>query len=97
MELVPVEHLVYAQGADNYSEIVLANGRRELHDESLTELAARLAGDFERVHKSYLVRVSAMRRLTPRPGNHYAVELANGEVLPVGRTHYPALRRRLFN
>jgi DNA-binding LytR/AlgR family response regulator len=95
-ELVPVDDLIYAQGADNYSEIVLNNGRRELHDETLSALALRLAGDFERVHKSYLVRISAMRRLTPRHGNHYAVELANGDVLPVGRTHYAALRRRLF-
>ncbi len=97
VELVPVDDLMYAQGADNYSEIVLNNGRRELHDETLTALANRLEGEFERVHKSYLVRVSAMRRLTPRPGNHYAVELANGDVLPVGRTHYMGLRRRLFN
>jgi DNA-binding LytR/AlgR family response regulator len=97
VELVPVDDLLYARGADNYSEIVLGNGRRELHDETLAALAVRLVGEFERVHKSYLVRVSAMRRLTPRPGNHHAVELANGEVLPVGRTRYAALRRRLFD
>lgn len=97
VELVPVDDLLYAQGADNYTEIVLGNGRRELHDETLAALAVRLAGEFERVHKSYLVRVSALRRLTPRSGNHYAVELVNGEVLPVGRTRYAALCRRLFN
>jgi DNA-binding LytR/AlgR family response regulator len=97
VELVAVDDLLYAKGADNYSEIVLGNGRRELHDETLATLAARLAGEFERVHKSYLVRVSALRRITPRPGNHYAVELVNGEVLPVGRTRYAALCRRLFN
>lgn len=95
IELIPFEELLYVRGADNYTEIVLNDGRRELHDETLATLSLRLWRDFERVHKSYLARVDAMRRLAPRHGNHYAIELSSGDVLPVGRTYYRAVRERL--
>lgn len=97
VELVPVGDLLYAEGADNYTEIVLRNGRRELHDATLNGLAKRLPTDFARVHRRYLVRLSLVQRLRARGGSHYAVELTTGEILPVGRTHYRAVRERLLN
>ena len=75
---------------------VLRDGRRELHDASLTRLAARLPGDFSRVHKSYLVRLSLVRRIRARGAGHYALELSTGDVIPVGRTHYRTVRERLL-
>ena len=96
IELVPVSDLLYVQGADNYAEMVLRDGRRELHDASLTRLAARLPGDFSRVHKSYLVRLSLVRRIRARGAGHYALELSTGDVIPVGRTHYRTVRERLL-
>jgi hypothetical protein len=96
IELVPVSDLLYVQGADNYAEMVLRDGRRELHDASLTRLAARLPGDFSRVHKSYLVRLSLVRRIRARGAGHYALELSTGDVIPVGRTHYRTVREQLL-
>ena len=63
IELVPVDDVLYVQGAGNYSELVLGDGRRELHDKTLEKLETLLPGDFERTHKSYLVRLSAIKAL----------------------------------
>jgi DNA-binding LytR/AlgR family response regulator len=51
---------------------------------------------FERTHKSYLVRMSAVARLFSLEGSRYELELRNGVRLPVGRTRYPALKARLI-
>jgi two-component system response regulator LytT len=95
IELVPVDSVLFVQGAGNYSELVLADGRRELHDKTLEKLEALLPGDFERTHKSYLVRMSAVKALHASEGSHYELELKNGACLPVGRSRYKELRERL--
>lgn len=96
VELVPVENVLYVQGAGNYSELVLVDGRRELHDKTLEKLAAILPPDFERIHKSYLVRMSALKALHVAEGSHYEAELKNGVCLPIGRTRYRELRDKLI-
>lgn len=95
VELIAVDDVVYAQGAGAYSELVLADGRRELHDKTLEKLAAVLPPVFERVHKSYLVRMSAVKALHAHEGSAYEAELKNGARLPVGRTRYKEIREKL--
>jgi DNA-binding LytR/AlgR family response regulator len=95
IELVAVDDILFVQGAGNYSELVLAGGRRELHDKTLEKLAALLPEDFERTHKSYLVRRSAIKALHASEGSHYELELKYGTGLPIGRTRYKELRDRL--
>ncbi len=75
---------------------MLTNGRRELHDKALEKLEAVLPSDFERIHKSYLVRMSAVKALHASEGSHYEAELKNGVRLPIGRTRYKELRERLL-
>lgn len=94
VELVAVEEVLYAQGAGNYSELVLVDGRRELHDKTLEKLAAVLPPDFERIHKSYLARLSAIKALHAQEGSQYEAELKNGLRLPVGRSRYRDLREK---
>jgi len=74
---------------------VLRSGRRELHDKTLEKLEAILPEDFERIHKSYLVRMSEVKALHAAEGSHYEAELKNGERLPIGRTRYKELREKL--
>lgn len=93
--LVAVDEIIYAQGAGNYSELVLADGRRELHDKTLERLESVLPPAFERVHKSYLVRLSAVKSLHAQEGSHYEAELKNGRRIPIGRTRYKELREKL--
>jgi len=95
IELVAVDDLLYAQGAGAYSELALSDGRRELHDKSLEKLEAVLPPVFERIHKSYLVRMNTVKALHAHGGSTYEVELKNGLRLPVGRTRYKAIREKL--
>jgi len=95
IELVTIADMQFVQGAGNYSELVLANGRRELHDKTLEKLQEILPADFERIHKSYLVRMSLVKALHAAEGSHYEAELHNGVRLPVGRARYKDLRERL--
>lgn len=95
VELVPVDRILYVEGAGAYAELVLDDGRRELHDKTLEKLHAVLPPVFERIHKSYVVRFSAVKALHAQEGSHYEVELKNGLRLPVGRTRYKELREKL--
>ena len=95
IELVPVEAVLFVQGAGNYSELVLPDGRRELHDKTLEKLEAILPGDFTRIHKSYLVRLGEIKALHAFEGSRYEAELKNGVRLPIGRTRYKELKETL--
>jgi two-component system, LytTR family, response regulator LytT len=95
VELVPIDRVLYVEGAGAYAELVLEDGKRELHDKTLEKLHALLPPVFERIHKSYVVRWSAVKALHAAEGSHYEVELKNGLRLPVGRTRYKELREKL--
>ena len=95
VELVEIDRILYVEGAGAYAELVLDDGRRELHDKTLEKLHALLPPVFERVHKSYVVRLSAVKALHAHEGSRHEVELRNGVRLPVGRTRYKELRMML--
>jgi len=95
VQLVPVDRVLYAQGAGAYAELVLDDGTRELHDKTLEKLHALLPPSFERIHKSFVVRMSAIKALHAHEGSHYEAELTSGLHLPVGRSRYKELRDKL--
>ncbi len=95
VELVPIDRVLYVEGAGAYAELVLDDGKRELHDKTLEKLHALLPPGFERMHKSFIVRWSAVKALHAQEGSHYEAELKNGLRLPVGRTRYKELREKL--
>jgi two-component system, LytTR family, response regulator LytT len=95
VQLVAIDRVVYVQGAGAYAELVLDDGKRELHDKTLERLHALLPPGFERIHKSFIVRWSAVKALHAEEGSHYEVELRDGQRLPVGRQRYKELREKL--
>jgi len=95
IELIPVADVLYVQGADDYTELVLADGRRELYDKTLDRLLAVLPAGFERIHKSFLVRMNLIVCIHSLEGSRWEAELKNGVRLPVGRTHRHEIRSRL--
>jgi DNA-binding LytR/AlgR family response regulator len=96
IDLVPLEDVMYVEGADKYSELVLANGRRNFHDSALGDLEATLPPSFVRIHKSYLVRFALVSRLLVLKGSRYFAELKDGRRLPVGRSRYRSVKSRLL-
>ena len=95
VELISIDRVVYVEGAGAYAELVLDDGKRELHDKTLEKVHALLPSDFQRIHKSYIVRWSSVKALHAQEGSHYEAELRNGLRLPVGRTRYKELREKL--
>lgn len=96
IDLVPLDDLLYVEGADKYSELVLVNGQRNFHDKCLGRLEASLSPFFVRIHKSYLVRFTMISRLRVQKGSRYFAELKNGQCLPVGRSHYRNIKSQLI-
>lgn len=97
IHLVNIEDVNYIKGAGVYTEIILASGEKKLHDKSLEKLSQLLPKSFERIHKSYLVKTTEIKEIIVKTGSQYAVELQNGEILPVGRTKYKGLKEKLFS
>lgn len=94
IQLIPIEDLVYIKGAGVYTELFLIDGTKELHDKSLEKLEQLLLPTFERIHKSYLVKMSEVKEVIVKSGSKYMAELKNGAIIPIGRTKYKDLKAK---
>ena len=94
IQLIPIEEVLYIKGAGVYTELFLANGNTVLHDKSLEKLEQLLSASFERIHKSYLVKLSEISKISVASGSKYIAELKNGLHIPIGRTKYKDLKSK---
>ncbi len=94
VQLIPISEVRYIKGAGAYTELFLMDGTKELHDKSLEKLEQLLMNSFDRIHKSYLVRLSEIKEIIVKSGSKYLAELTNGETIPVGRTRYKDLKAK---
>ncbi len=94
IQLVPVDDVIYVKGAGAYSELFMVNGKKELHDKSLEKLEQLLSDSFERIHKSYMVKMSEVKEIVVSSGSKYMARLKNGDSLPIGRTKYKDLKAK---
>lgn len=92
MDMHSVDAVSYIKGADKYAEVHFADGQTRFHDKSLAQLEKLLPTSFERIHKSYIVRFSAIKSLEAKEGSRYFAILENGKSLPIGRSRYKSLR-----
>jgi len=96
---IPVDSIDRISAAGNYVEIH-AGGKVHLMREPLAKLTAQLdAGEFIRVHRSHVVRLSFIAELQPMFHGDYELVLRNGERLALSRRYKallpPAIRERL--
>ncbi len=96
IQLININNVLYIKGAGVYTEIYLNNGKKELHDKSLEKLSQLLPKTFQRIHKSYLVKINEIKEIIVQTGSKYSVELKNKEILPVGRTKYKLLKEKMI-
>ena len=95
LRTLPVADLAFVRGADDYSELHLADGSIHLHEKTLAALAAILPSSFARVHRSYIVDLDRVRALRRMPGGGQGLALADGREVPVGRRYREAVKARL--
>jgi two-component system, LytTR family, response regulator LytT len=94
IQLISIDKLLFIKGAGTYTELFLADGTKELHDKSLEKLEQLLSHSFERIHKSYLVKMSEVNKIIVKSGSKYVAELRNGELIPIGRTKYKDIKAK---
>lgn len=92
---LPLEEVVYVRGAGDYAELHCRDGSTRLHAKTLNALEEELPESFLRVHRSFIVRLSAVRALQTEEGSRYALRLAGGERIPVSRRRVGQVRERL--
>ncbi|EIC28371.1 MULTISPECIES: LytR/AlgR family response regulator transcription factor [Methylomicrobium] len=89
------ENILRFQAERDYVRIHVA-GADYLYQESLASLERRLdPADFVRIHRSTIVRRSAIVRIRQAPFAALIAALADGSEVRVGRTYAAALRARL--
>jgi two-component system LytT family response regulator len=96
---IPVDSIDRLSAAGNYVEIH-AGGKVHLVREPLAKLAAQLdAGEFIRVHRTHIVKLSFIAELQPLFHGDFELLLRNGERLPLSRRYKAllpaAIRERL--
>jgi two-component system response regulator LytT len=91
IDLAAFADIVSLSGADDYVEVVLADGRRFLHDTSLQELERRLPPGFVRVHRSHIANAAHVRGVRTAPGRRRVLELTGGAEIPVSRSRLVAI------
>jgi two-component system response regulator LytT len=87
IDLAAFADIVALSGADDYVEVILANGRRLLHDNRLRDLELRLPPGFVRVHRSHIANTAHLRAIQTLPGRRGVLHLAGGASIPVSRNH----------
>jgi DNA-binding LytR/AlgR family response regulator len=94
LHLVALSDVLYIRAAGHYCELVMSDGQVRLHDKNIDRLTSLLPGNFERIHRSYLLPLERIGSLLSEAGGKYGVRLHDGTVLPVGRSRYQALKAR---
>lgn len=90
---IDVDAIVSITGAQDYSEVITAQGAH-LVRLSLSEFEARLdPARFVRVHRSAIVNLHRLARTEPAGGGRLLVHMDNGDVIKVSRSGLQSLRK----
>ncbi len=85
LEFVKIEDILYASADSNYSNIHLKTGNSILLAKTLKQVEALVEGrNFLRIHQSYLVNLSHIKKYIKGQGGTLVME--NGVLLPVSRS-----------
>jgi len=95
INLIPVENVKYVEAQDDYVMIYHTEGKAlkqqtmKFYEDNLSKT------DFVRVHRSYIVRVSEIKRIEPYGKDNHVAILKSGDKLPVSRTGFGYLKEEL--
>ncbi len=95
LKIILVTDLLFIKGANIYSELHLSNGTKELSDLSLERFETILPDYFIRIHKSYVADISKATEIIIQPGSKYELKITEDLLLPIGRTRYKDVKKKL--
>jgi len=92
---VPFDELDFIRASANYVRLHLGRTIYSVR-ETIAAMESNLPADrFVRIHRSYIVNLSAIRELYHAGGGEYLIALRSGRQLPVGSTYPPVIHRAL--
>ncbi|MFT7668992.1 MAG: two-component system LytT family response regulator [Planctomycetota bacterium] len=95
IDVVETAELFWIEAADQYVDLHTKNGVF-LMRESMAKLERCLDPTrFQRIHRSVIVALDAVRALERQPGGTGRVQVADDKWLPVSRSRYTALKARI--
>jgi two-component system LytT family response regulator len=95
VHVIPAGRLDWVQAQDDYVSLN-AEGKEYLKQQTLTDLEHRLdSARFVRVHRSYLVNLDRLARIDTESGEPRAVVLQDGTRIPLSRSGYQRIKKRL--
>jgi two-component system LytT family response regulator len=95
ISLIPVDQLRYVEAQDDYVMIYHSTGKA-LKQQTMKFYEDNLPGkDFVRIHRSFIVRVSEIKRIEPYGKDNHVAILHSGDKLPVSRAGYKHLKEEL--
>jgi len=95
INLIPVEQIRYVEAQDDYVMIFHSSGKA-LKQQTMKFYEDNLPkADFVRIHRSYIVKVEAIKGIEPYGKDNHIAILHSGDKLPVSRAGYKHLRKEL--
>jgi two-component system, LytTR family, response regulator len=96
IHMIPLADIDYIEAQDDYLKIHW-QGQSILKTQSLTMLESQLDNqEFVRIHRSYLVRLSAVKCLERSSKDAQVAVLYSGTKLPVSRAGYERIKSHVF-
>jgi two-component system LytT family response regulator len=95
VHVIPAEKLDWVEAQDDYVSLN-SEGKAHLKQQTLTDLEKKLdPARFVRIHRSYLLNLDRLARIDTEGGEPKAVVLNNGTRLPLSRSGYQRIKKRL--
>jgi two-component system LytT family response regulator len=95
INLIPVEEIRYLEAQDDYIMIYHSTGKA-LKQQTMKSCEDTLSkADFVRIHRSYMVKVTEIKRIEPYGKDNYVAILQSGDKLPVSRSGFKHLKEEL--
>jgi len=92
VKIIKVNQVQYFKAIDNYVEVVLKQGKKELLDKPLYRLLQILPSNFIQIHRSYIIDINQIASFGHSGGGLYQVKLQNSATLPLSREKYKELK-----
>lgn len=91
--VIPVENIIRLEAQGDYV-MLHTTGGKFLKQKTMKYFEDHLpAGEYIRIHRSHIVKISAIRQIEPLTGDSYEAVLTNGEALPVSKRGYQQLKQ----
>lgn len=95
IRVVPTEQLIYIEAQDDYV-MLHCEDKKFLKQKTMKYFESALdSSQFIRLHRSYIVRLSAIKSIERHTRDSHVVILKNGATLPVSKSGYKRLREQL--